>query len=1105
MAKQYVVAAGNFHNTVDESKVSVITPYRQTWFTYHFENAFHPYVGELAERVNKQSLTGLYDPLFLGTLRSTRNGNTVDSFFDYFGSDTTYINPNVADAEVDGEARTIDLEGGPYSNYNWELLFHVPLTIAVHLSKNQRFAEAQRWFHYIFDPTASERFGAVPERYWKFPAFRGAQPPLQIDRLLTLLSKEVSSLSHAERRERERLLQGYAAILRNPFQPHRVARTRPLAYQFNVVMKYLDNLIAWGDSLFRQDTIESINEATQRYILAANVLGQRPERIPERGAVRPKSFADLLASGLDQTGNALVDLESKFPFNLGLPSLSGSGAANSGPLFGIGRTLYFCVPRNEKLLGYWDVVADRLYKIRHCLNIEGVFRQLALFDPPIDPGMLVKAAAAGIDVGSMVRGLYQPLGPVRATTLIQKALEICAEVRSLGGALLSAAEKRDTEQLTLIRQRHERRIQELSRETRYLQLQQAKEGTQSLLSSRAASFERYKFYARLLNLPLDPALPANFSLDRRELTEENFDEAFRSLVEQYDRQPALQELPALRMANGGDPGVTAGALGAGKLYLNSNEDLELNKLLPAAALARTAASVAELLAPVLVFIPNIYVDLHYWGLGAHTEVFSGPKASEAARTTAEILKVGAALASEAAGMAARTAGHERRADEWLNQYNLAALELKQNGRQILTSLIAEKIAQREFDTIVRQIEHTQEVDEFMQQKFTSEELHAWMQGEIARLYYDYYRFAFDTARRAELGMKRELMRPEVDGTDFVKFNYWDGGRKGLLAGEALHLDVKRLEMAYLDNNRRELEITRHVSLRQLDPMALILLRATGSCDVNLPEWLFDLDCPGHYLRRIRSVALSLPAVTGPYVGMHCTLSLLRSSVRVSPAPKDNAYARQGLDDDRFVNYFGAIQSVVTSSGTNDTGLFEANLRDERLLPFENCGVESSWRLELPGDFRGFDYSSISDAILHIRYTARAGVPRALVTQYLNDSVFALNAPTGLALLIDVRSEFPAEWARFMAGGTLDLRVGRERFPYLVQNVPGKTLRITGIDAISANAAARHAVGDPAAATTAFSAAGSFTLSLPADAAGADAVLLRQASVRPQLLVRYGLA
>ena len=29
----------------------------------------------------------------------------------------------------------------------------MPITIAIHLNKNQRYAEAQRWFHYLFDPT----------------------------------------------------------------------------------------------------------------------------------------------------------------------------------------------------------------------------------------------------------------------------------------------------------------------------------------------------------------------------------------------------------------------------------------------------------------------------------------------------------------------------------------------------------------------------------------------------------------------------------------------------------------------------------------------------------------------------------------------------------------------------------------------------------------------------------------------------------------------------------------------------------------------------------------------------------------------------------------
>ena len=42
---------------------------------------------------------------------------------------------------------------GAYSIYNWELFFHAPLLIAIHLSQNQKFQDAQNWFHYIFNPT----------------------------------------------------------------------------------------------------------------------------------------------------------------------------------------------------------------------------------------------------------------------------------------------------------------------------------------------------------------------------------------------------------------------------------------------------------------------------------------------------------------------------------------------------------------------------------------------------------------------------------------------------------------------------------------------------------------------------------------------------------------------------------------------------------------------------------------------------------------------------------------------------------------------------------------------------------------------------------------
>lgn len=70
----------------------------------------------------------------------------------------------------------------------------------------------------------------------------------------------------------------------------------------------------------------------------------------------------------------------------------------------------------------------------------------------------------------------------------------------------------------------------------------------------------------------------------------------------------------------------------------------------------------------------------------------------------------------------------------------------------------------------------------------------------------------------------------------------------------------------------------------------------------------------------------------------CTLSLLSSSIRTSPLPYDGEYRRQGSEDTRFVDYFGTTQSIVTSIGSNDDGVFETSLRDERFLPFEGASA-----------------------------------------------------------------------------------------------------------------------------------------------------------------------
>jgi cell division protein FtsB len=370
-----------------------------------------------------------------------------------------------------------------------------------------------------------------------------------------------------------------------------------------------------------------------------------------------------------------------------------------------------------------------------------------------------------------------------------------------------------------------------------------------------------------------------------------------------------------------------------------------------------------------------------------------------------------------AGNTAKIGSYSRRELDWAFQSNLVAGEITQTFKQLRGAQIREAIAEKEWKNHQQQMKHAEEIEQFLNAegtekkgKVSNKALYTWMKREVRGLYGQVFQFAFDVAKKAERALQHELGNTDLS---YLQFGYM-GGKEGLLAGEKMYFDLKRMEMAYYELNQREYELTKHVSLLQVSPMALIELRTTGKCVVRLPEELFDMDCPGHYFRRIKSVAVSIPCVTGPYTSVNCTLTLLKSSIRKSTLAGDD-YARQGADDDRFSDHFGSMQSIVTSTAQNDGGLFETNLRDERYLPFEYSGVISEWQLELPKDLKQFDYDTISDVILHMRYTAReAGVPlrngavRNLNTQ-IDDALAA-----GNIRLFSVRHEFPTEWAKFQA-------------------------------------------------------------------------------------------
>ena len=938
-------------------------------------------------------------------------------FADFF--DAAY-KPNTALVQQPYPVKDLDFtSGGAYSAYNWELFFHVPITIAIHLSKNQRFAEAQRWFHYLFDPT-DDGDGPTPERFWKVRPFQTTDVK-KIEEILVNLA------TGADETLRNETIRSIEAWKEAPFRPHVIARYRQQAYMYKTLMAYLDNLIAWGDSLFRQDTGEAIDEAMMVYVLAANILGPRPQPVPKKGTVRPQTYANL-RQDINQFGVVMRDVEADLPFDL-MPFPTDDAGDNDrlATLRSLGKALYFCVPRNDKLLSYWDTMADRLFKIRNSLNFQGIFRQLALFEPPIDPAMLARATAAGLDVGAIINGLNQPLPLVRFQLLVQKAADICQEVKSLGNNLLAAMEKEDGESMAILRAKHERVVMEMVEHVRYGQLQEAIKSKEGLLKSLALAVQRYSYYERQLGKKADEVnIPELDELDKASLA--------KMKLSAKEPEVALREI---------DVDIAQDLGGSGGKIVSSYEAHELEKSGLALNIHR-GAKLLQLTAQSFTMIPDTTIHGHYWGIGGSISM-GGQKLAAVAKLGADL---GFSISDELnmqASQSAKTGTYARREQDWNFQSNLAAGEITQIFKQIRGAEIRQAIAELELKNHRQQMKHAEEIERFLNEegtekkgKKTNKALYAWMKREVRGLYGQCFQFAFDVAKKAERALQHELGNPELS---YLQFGYL-AGKEGLLAGEKLYFDIKRMEMAYHDLNQREYELTKHVSLLQVNPLALLQLRTTGRCTAMLPEALFDMDGPGHYFRRIKTVAVSMPCVTGPYASVNCTLTLLKSSIRKTPILGDDGYARENAEDDRFNDYYGSLQSIVTSSAQNDSGLFETNLRDERYLPFENSGVVSEWQLELPanpsnGDPAQFDYNTISDVILHIRYTARegGGLLRQGALDNLKTAIEAAQA-AGSVRLFSVRHEFPTEWAKFQ-GQTPDdnqrfelaLTLRPEHYPY----------------------------------------------------------------------------
>lgn len=403
----------------------------------------------------------------------------------------------------------------------------------------------------------------------------------------------------------------------------------------------------------------------------------------------------------------------------------------------------FCIMENEQFMGYWSWVEDRLFKIRHSMNIEGVFRKLALFETPISPMALVKAVAGGRDISSALSDVKVAVPHYRYAFMLEKAREMASTVIDLGSTLLSALQSKDAEQLAALQNTHEQQILDLMTAVKKNELDIASTTIEALGKTKDSIDERIKRYDELLS-------------------------------------------------------STAKFGSESELKLSKHERQEL-ELLASSTAAYGLAGVTKALGEGFKAIPDTTIGTSgFGGSPQATLTTKGENIAAASKAVGELSSMTAEALDSAAEMTGKMGNYERRTADWEHRKKMAEIDLEEIEKQIAIAEMRRSIANQQLAIHQKTIQQNQETADFYRSKFSNQSLYNWMVSRLSGLYFQTYKLAYDMAKSAEKALQYELPTSNT----FISFGHWDNLKKGLLAGESLMLDLNRMEKTHLEQDSR---------------------------------------------------------------------------------------------------------------------------------------------------------------------------------------------------------------------------------------------------------------------------------------------------------------
>ncbi|MFJ4835867.1 hypothetical protein ACIP79_39115 [Streptomyces sp. NPDC088747] len=348
------------------------------------------------------------------------------------------------------------------------------------------------------------------------------------------------------------------------------------------------------------------------------------------------------------------------------------------------------------------------------------------------------------------------------------------------------------------------------------------------------------------------------------------------------------------------------------------------------------------------------------------------------------------------------AGIEQRKDEWRRQQVAAQQDMQIAAAQITVADDQVTIAEREQDVATLQHDQAAATLTFLNGQFTNADLYLWMSNTLGGVYRYFLQQATATARQAQAQLAferaepaRVLIRQDYGQSPTEMTSNAGPNRQGLTGAEQLAQDLARLDEYAFSSARRRLNLSQTFSLARLMPVEFLEFRRTGTLAFVTPTALFDTDFPGHYLRLIRQVRTSLVALVPPERGIRATL--YSNGISRVTTGRDGTFQEVVVRSDPGV--------VALTSPVNASGVFELDAQSDMLLPFEGCGVDTSWEFRLPPAANPLDYSTIVDLLVTVDYTA------AYDETYRDQVVTRLNADRerGADCVFSLARDFPDQW------------------------------------------------------------------------------------------------